>query len=126
MRDNSSDGGGGSSSQTSKNIIYKVWQPGQRPQTHEPLLSLHSPDAMRFFVESMTHGNSVFASRAFHMVAYWIRNQLIETQIASGVFQIFALGGHIFCQVVREDGEMISAKIKQVCADASDHETQLL
>lgn len=69
-------------------FLYRVWLPGQAPTSHEPTLLLYSPDAVRFFVQSVTSCTSIFTGKAFAMAAYHVRNQLFERVVAEGTYQL--------------------------------------
>lgn len=72
----------------SQPILYKVWLPGQSPTLHEPTLTLHNEEALAFFVESVSHGTTLFTGRPIAIVAYYVANQLMERQVAEGTYRL--------------------------------------
>lgn len=71
-----------------QSLLYKVWRPDTAPTTADPLLTLHSEEAVRFFVRTVVSDHCLFTYKPFTMAAYHVRNQLIESQVAEATYRL--------------------------------------
>lgn len=102
-------------------ILYRVWLPGQSPDVHEPFLTLHSTQAVKYFVEAASHGTTPFTKQPFAMVAYKLVNELMERPIAEGAYQLQLEGKriciHELYQSPSTDEHLITQALKNACAE---------
>jgi hypothetical protein len=87
-------------------FLYKVWLPGQTPTSHEPTLTLHDSQAIRFFVESAANGSQFFLGKPFAIVAYYIVNELMERYAAEGTYRLQLEDGHVRLYTMYEAGQL--------------------
>jgi hypothetical protein len=101
-------------------FVYKVWHPDTAPATSDPMLTLHDKKAVRFFVEAVLAGNSLFSGNPFAICAYLPDcAYLSEHQVAEGVYCLHVKEGHPRIATLYESG-MLDSNCVVTCAALID------
>ncbi len=72
-------------------ILYRVWGPGQDPQTLDATITLHGTQGMRFFAYAVACKGSTFLDKVFAIQAWQMAPDGQWEMVANGTFMIMSL-----------------------------------
>lgn len=65
-------------------LTFKIWRPGTHLVSHHETLTLEGRKGLRFFLESLARGNTLFRNQLFEIAAYTRKREIV----GHGVYRV--------------------------------------